>query len=160
MFRIFDDDNSGTIDFEEFILALNATKSGILIIFMTTFISVTVRMTTPDQKLQWIFNVFDRCKCLSLFPQNRQLIFLTRDGGGTIDAQEIHEMVLGLFAMSGMEVSNNNDDEDYYDDHTKVSSEEADACTQEILEAIDVDKDGDVTKVREGVRTIYILMRA
>lgn len=29
MFRIFDDDNSGTIDFEEFILALNATKSGI-----------------------------------------------------------------------------------------------------------------------------------
>ena len=69
-------------------------------------------------------------------------------------------MVLGLFAMSGMEVSNNNDDEDYYDDHTKVSSEEADACTQEILEAIDVDKDGDVTKVREGVRTIYILMGA
>ena len=67
MFRIFDDDNSGTIDFEEFILALNATKSGILIIFMTTFISVTVRMTTPDQKLQWIFNVFDRCKYLSLF---------------------------------------------------------------------------------------------
>ena len=32
MFRIFDDDNSGTIDFEEFILALNATKSGVTII--------------------------------------------------------------------------------------------------------------------------------
>ena len=32
--------------------------------------------------------------------------FLTRDGGGTIDAQEIHEMVMGLFAMSGMEVTN------------------------------------------------------
>ena len=87
-------------------------------------------------------------------------LILTRDGGGTIDAQEIHEMVMGLFAMSGMEVSNNSDDEDDYDDDTKVSSEEADACTLEILEAIDVDKDGDVTKVREGVRTIHILMCA
>ena len=87
-------------------------------------------------------------------------LILTRDGGGTIDAQEIHEMVMGLFAMSGMEVSNNSDDDDDYDDDTKVSSEEADACTLEILEAIDVDKDGDVTKVREGVRTIYILMCA
>ena len=38
----------------------------------------------------------------------------------------------------------------------KVSAEEADACTQEILEAIDVDKDGDVTKVRRG-RNNYIL---
>ena len=85
-------------------------------------------------------------------------LILTRDGGGTIDAQEIHEMVMGLFAMSGMEVSNNSDDEDDYDDDTKVSSEEADACTLEILEAIDVDKDGDVTKVREGVRTLYSLM--
>ena len=28
-----------------------------------------------------------------------------------------------------------------------MTAEEADACTLEILEAIDVDKDGDVTKV-------------
>ena len=70
---------------------------------MTTFISVTVRMTTPDQKLQWIFNVFDRCKCF--YSQNVFTLNLTRDGGGTIDAQEIHEMVMGLFAMSGMEVN-------------------------------------------------------
>lgn len=45
----------------------------------------------------------------------------------------------------------------------KVSAEEADACTQEILEAIDVDKDGDVTKVRRGRNNIlnsdvYILL--
>lgn len=36
-------------------------------------------------------------------------LILPRDGGGTIDAQEIHEMVMGLFAMSGMEVSNINE---------------------------------------------------
>ena len=32
MFKIFDDDNSGSIDFEEFVMALNATKSGVKII--------------------------------------------------------------------------------------------------------------------------------
>ena len=37
-----------------------------------------------------------------------------------------------------------------------MTAEEADACTLEILEAIDVDKDGDVTKVSR--RTIYILI--
>jgi len=95
MFRVFDDDHSGSIDFEEFILALNATK-----------------MTTAEEKLQWIFNVFDK------------------DGGGSIDASEIHEMVVGLCTLSGIEV-------------TKV---EADQCTSEIMEAIDVDNDGDVTK--------------
>ena len=54
-----------------------------------------------------------------------------RDGGGSIDASEIHEMVVGLCTLSGIEV-------------TKV---EAVQCTSEIMEAIDVDNDGDVTKV-------------
>ena len=54
-----------------------------------------------------------------------------RDGGGSIDASEIHEMVVGLCTLSGIEV-------------TKL---EADQCTSEIMEAIDVDIDGDVTKV-------------
>ena len=70
-------------------------------------------MTTPDQKLKWIFNVFDK------------------DGGGTIDAEEISEMVRGLFSMSGIEV-----DED-----------EVENSTREILEAVDVDDDGDITMV-------------
>ena len=42
------------------------------------------RLNTPEDKLRWIFNVFDR------------------DGGGSIDAVEIQEMVKGLFAMAGV----------------------------------------------------------
>ena len=81
---------------------------------MTIFhIHILCRMTTPDQKLKWIFNVFDK------------------DGGGTIDAEEISEMVRGLFSMSGIEV-----DED-----------EVENSTREILQAVDVDDDGDITMV-------------
>ena len=61
---------------------------------------------------------------------------LLRDGGGTIDAVEIYEMVKGLFSMSGME----------------VSEDEVENCTKEILEAIDVDSDGDITKVNNKGR--------
>ena len=39
--------------------------------------------------------------------------------------------------------------------YNKVNAEEADACTLEILEAIDVDKDGDVTMVRGRDINIY-----
>ena len=90
--------------------------------------------------------------------RNHFTLILTRDGGGTIDAQEIHEMVMGLFAMSGMEVTTDTDDSDKNDnddDYVKVTAEEADACTLEILEAIDVDKDGDVTMVRGRYFPIY-----
>ena len=41
------------------------------------------------------------------------------------------------------------------DNDDKVNAEEADACTLEILEAIDVDKDGDVTMVRGRDNNIY-----
>ena len=58
-------------------------------------------------------------------------LFGPRDAGGTIDAVEIAEMVRGLFAMSGLE----------------VTDEEVENCTKDILDAIDVDSDGDITKV-------------
>ena len=67
-------------------------------------------------------------------------------------------MVMGLFAMSGMEVTNDEKDHnDNYDNDDKVNAEEADACTLEILEAIDVDKDGDVTMVR--CETLIFIIR-
>lgn len=40
LFRIFDDDNSGTIEFKEFVMATNITTSG-----------------APEEKLKWTFKV-------------------------------------------------------------------------------------------------------
>ena len=42
IFRVFDEDNSGTMDFEEFMMASNCSN-----------------MSSPEDKLGWIFGVFD-----------------------------------------------------------------------------------------------------
>ena len=41
--RVFDYDNSGTMDFEEYMLAINATN-----------------LNSPEDKLIWMFDVFDK----------------------------------------------------------------------------------------------------
>ena len=42
LFRVFDEDNSGKLDFTEYMLASNCTN-----------------LSQPEEKLNWIFNVFD-----------------------------------------------------------------------------------------------------
>ena len=42
-FRVFDDDNSGTMDFTEYMMAINATS-----------------LNSPEDKLNWMFDVFDK----------------------------------------------------------------------------------------------------
>ena len=71
-----------------------------------------------------------------------------RDGRGSIDAAEIQEMVGGLFAMAGVRehlvvVHEVNSDLDQVD----IAQEDLLDCTEDIMEAIDVDGDGDITKV-------------
>ena len=52
LFRIFDRDNSGTIDFKEFVLATDITSSG-----------------EPEEKLRWTFRVsFKALNIAPLFP--------------------------------------------------------------------------------------------
>ena len=55
---------------------------------------------------------------------------LDKDGGGTISAEEIDVVLQGLFEMSGKDFEDN----------------ELDLVTRDIMDAIDADGDGEVTK--------------
>ena len=66
--RVFDEDNSGTLTFYEWYQATNVKN-----------------MTTPEEKLNWIFSAFDA------------------DKGGSIDVEEIRELVLWMFRFAGIE---------------------------------------------------------
>ena len=66
--RVFDEDNSGTLSFFEWFQATNVKN-----------------MTTPEEKLNWIFTAFDA------------------DGGGSIDVDEIKDIVVWMFRFAGIE---------------------------------------------------------
>ena len=68
MFRVFDEDNSGTLNFFEWYQASNVKN-----------------MTSIEEKLTWIFTAFDA------------------DGGGSIDQEEITEIVRWMFRFAGIE---------------------------------------------------------
>ena len=95
LFRVFDEDDSGSIEFYEFMMASNCTK-----------------LSSLEDKLSWIFNVFDV------------------DGGGTIDVGEVDRIIKALFKMSGKE----------------VEQEVFNACIQNVVDALDEDEDGEITK--------------
>lgn len=69
-------------------------------------------LNTPEEKLGWIFTAFDA------------------DGGGSIDVEEIRDIVVGLFRLAGLE-----EDEDLLY-----------ACTMDVRASIDGDGDGDISK--------------
>merc|ERR1739838_118099 len=70
------------------------------------------RLDTPEEKLKWIFTAFDT------------------DGGGSIDVEEIRDIVVGLFRLAGID-----EDEDLLT-----------ACVSDVRDAVDKDGDGDISK--------------
>ena len=68
LFRVFDEDNSGTLNFFEWFQASNVKN-----------------MDNIEEKLNWIFTAFDA------------------DGGGSIDPEEITEIVRWMFRFGGIE---------------------------------------------------------
>ena len=69
-------------------------------------------LNKPEDKLGWMFDAFDE------------------DGGGTVDAEEIHNIVVGLFRLGGIE-----EDEDLLA-----------ACVLDVIEAVDQEGDGEISK--------------
>ena len=110
-FRVFDEDNSGALNFYEFMMAKNASD-----------------MKTSEEKLNWIFTAFDQ------------------DGGGTIDVEEVYDIVLGLFKMLGKG-----------GEDTEI---EEMMCVQKIIQALDTDEDGVITKeefVQNAMKSNFIM---
>ena len=70
LFGVFDEDNSGTLNFYEYMHVQQA-----------------MGLTTPEEKLNWIFCAFDQ------------------DGDGYIDVVEIKNVVAGIIKMGGMELN-------------------------------------------------------
>ena len=68
MFRAFDEDNSNTLNFFEWFQADDVKN-----------------LTSPEEKLNWIFTAFDA------------------DGGGTIDVKEIKDIVVWMFRFIGLD---------------------------------------------------------
>ena len=57
--------------------------------------------TEPEAKLTWIFNVFDEVD----FERQNSIITIFEYGGGSIDIDEVINLVIGLFTIGGIEVS-------------------------------------------------------
>ena len=74
---MFDDDDSGNLNFSEYI----QVRASVFCWVMPTDgqANSVKNLNTPQDKLGWMFDAFDA------------------DGGGTVDAEEITSIVVGLF---------------------------------------------------------------
>ena len=102
LFRVFDEDNSGKLTFYEFVQVNYSPLSPIKTSYTGQANNVK-NLESPEDKLGWMFDAFDA------------------DGGGTVDRDEITDIVIGLFRLGGIE-----EDQDLLA-----------ACVFDVLEAVD-----------------------
>ena len=77
--------SSAGIIAESLFRVFDEDKSGQLSFYEFVQANNVTKLNTPEDKLNWIFTAFDT------------------DGGGTIDVDEIRDIVVGLFRLAGIE---------------------------------------------------------
>ena len=100
-------------------------KSGELSFYEFLQANSVKKLNTPEDKLNWIFTAFDT------------------DGGGSIDVDEIRDIVIGLFRLAGID-----------EDDDLIS-----ACVSDVRDAVDGDGDGDISKeefVKNAMKSKFI----
>ena len=101
---------------EAFFRVFDEDNSGALSFYEYTMVKNAPNLDSPEQKIDWIFTAFDQ------------------DDGGTIDVEEAFEIVVALFKMAGKST-------------TGIRSEiEIEDCVDNIIDAVDTDGDGVITK--------------
>ena len=78
LIRVFDDDNSGAMDFAEYMLAINATNLNTpqaCFVKLCSILTLSPITICTQEKLNWMFDVFDQ------------------DGGGSISVNEIQDLL-------------------------------------------------------------------
>ena len=105
-------ESRGNVIAETLFNVFDEDKSESLDFYEFMMVKNTSSLQTPKEKLNWIFTAFDR------------------DGSGSIETDEIRDIVMGLSKMSGKD----------------VAEEEIMACVKEVRDAIDVDNDGNISK--------------
>ena len=155
LFRVFDEDDSGSMDFEEFMMASNCSN-----------------MASPEDKLEWIFKVFDEDGggFIDVDEVIKLVIGLFKMSGGIEDKEVILACVLDIFniidvdgdgeitrdefvnnAMKSGFIQNVLDEKDDTDDETE---EEAVDMKDNQVEEIEIDENKDdiikeIKKMRE-----------
>ena len=115
---------------EAFFRVFDEDNSGALSFYEYMMVKNAPNLDSPEEKIVWIFTAFDQ------------------DGGGTIDVNEVSEIVVALFKMAGKESTG------------LLSEQEIEDCVDDIIDAVDTDGDGVITKeefVQNAMNSDFIL---
>lgn len=104
----------------------------------------TAKLDEPEDKLRWLFNLFDKGQLILLSYCKLSQFCILLDGSGTIDDEEVYGVVITLFKFTGRDIMDD-DLEDIVDD---------------ILEKVDANGDGIITQhefVKFALKSTFLL---